>query len=44
MTTMNATDISLRAEVTRYDIEYGNYLVPEYIPIVGYIYDDALAE
>jgi len=44
MTTMTATEISLRAEVTRYDIEYGNYLVPEYIPIVGYIYDDALAE
>jgi len=44
LTSMTATDINLRAEVTRYDIEYGNYLVPEYVPFVGYIYDAALAE
>jgi len=44
VTSMTATDINLRAEVTRYDIEYGNYLVPEYIPTIGYIYDEALAE
>ena len=44
MTSMTQTDINLRAEVTRFDIEYGSYLVPEYIPTVGYIYDAALAE
>lgn len=44
LTSMTATDLNLRAEVTRYDVEYGNYLVPEYIPTVGYIYDSDLAE
>lgn len=44
LTSMTATDINLRAEVTRYDIEYGNILVPEYIPMMGYIYDSTLAE
>jgi len=44
LTSMTATDINLRAEVTRYDWEFGNYLVPEYVPTVGYIYDAALAE
>jgi len=44
LSSMTATDINLRAEVTRYDIEYGSYLVPEYIPTIGYIYDAALAE
>jgi len=44
LTSMTATDLNTRSEVTRYDVEYGNYLVPEYIPTVGYIYDAALAE
>ena len=44
ITSMTAIDLNLRAEVTRYDVEYGNYLVPEYVPTVGYIYDVALAE
>lgn len=44
LTSMTATDINLRAEVTRYDVEYGNKVIVEYIPTLGYIYDDALAE
>jgi len=42
--TMTATDINLRAEVTRFDISYGNKVLIEMIPAMGYIYDDALAE
>jgi hypothetical protein len=44
LTSLTATDVNLRAEVTRYDWEFGNYIIPEYIPAVGYIYDVALAE
>ena len=44
LTSMTATDINLRAEVTRYDWEFGNYVIAEYIPAIGYIYDDTLAE
>lgn len=44
LTSMTATDINLRSEVTRYDIEYGNAIVKEYIPFLGYIYDSSLAE
>jgi len=44
MTTMTATDINLRAEVTRYDWEFGNYVAVENIPQIGMIYDAALAE
>ncbi len=44
LTTMTATDINLRAEVTRYDWEFGNALIKEYIPLVGYIFDESLAE
>jgi len=42
ITSMTATDINLRAEVTRYDLEFGNYVIPEYIPMVGYINDPSL--
>ena len=42
--TMTATDINLRAEVTRYDWEFGNYVIAEYIPAIGYLYDATLAE
>ena len=42
--TMTATDINLRAEVIRFDISYGNKVLIEMIPAMGYIYDDALAE
>jgi len=44
MTSMTQTDISIRAEVTRFDIEYGNYIVPEYLSAVGFLYDSSLAE
>jgi len=44
LTSMTATDINLAAEVTRYDLRYGNYVVPEYIPMIGNIYDSALDE
>lgn len=41
---MTATDINSRSEVTRYDLEFGNHIISEYIPFVGYIYDATLAE
>jgi len=44
LSTMTATDINLRAEVTRFDISYGNKVLIELIPAMGYIYDSALAE
>ena len=44
LSSMTANDLNLRAEVTRYDIEYGNYVVPEYIATLGLIYDASLAE
>jgi hypothetical protein len=44
LTSMTATDVNLRAEVTRWDLEFGNKVIAEYIPLIGYIYDVALAE
>jgi len=44
LTSMTATDINLRAEVTRYDWEFGNYVIKEYLAAIGYIYDSSLAE
>lgn len=44
LTTMTATDINTRSEVTRWDLEFGNYVIPEYIPFIGYIYDESLAD
>jgi hypothetical protein len=44
LTSMTATDLNTRSQVTRYDWEFGNYVVPEYIPLIGYIYDATLAE
>jgi len=44
MTTMTGTDLNTRSVVTRYDWEFSNYLVPEYVPQIGYLYDAALAE
>jgi hypothetical protein len=44
LTSMTATDLNTRSEVTRYDWEFGNYIVPEYLSSVGYIYDSSLAE
>ena len=44
LTSMTATDINSRSEVSRFDVEYGNFLVKEYLPFIGYIYDAALDE
>ena len=44
LTSMTAVDLGLRAEVTRYDWEFGNILINEYVPTVGYLFDAALAE
>jgi len=44
LTSMTATDINLKAEVTRYDQEFGNYVIAEYLPAIGYLYDASLAE
>jgi len=44
LTSMTATDLNTRSQVTRYDWEFSNYLVPEYVATVGYLYDSALAE
>lgn len=44
LTSMTATDLNTRSQVTRYDWEFGNYVAVEYIPSVGYIFDEALAE
>mgnify|MGYP000870719045 FL=1 len=44
ITSMTVQDINTRSEVTRFDIEYGNALLAEYIPFIGYIYDEASAE
>ena len=44
ITSMTATDINLAAEITRYDLRYGNYIAPELIPVIGYLYDSTLAE
>jgi hypothetical protein len=42
LTSMTANDINTKSEVTRWDVEFGNVVLPEYIPFVGYIYDSAL--
>jgi len=44
LTSMEGTDLNTRSHVIRYDWEFGNYVVPEYIPIIGYIYSSDLAE
>jgi len=44
LTSMTATDLNTRSQVTRYDWEFGNILIKEYVPTVGYIYDATLAE
>ena len=44
LTSMEGTDLNTRSNVIRYDWEFGNYVVPEYIPTIGYIYDSSLAE
>ena len=44
LTSMTATDINTRSEVTRYDLEFGNKVIDEYLPFIGYIYDASLAE
>lgn len=36
---MSATDINLRAEVMRFDMEFGTHLVKEQVPMVGLISD-----
>jgi hypothetical protein len=41
---MTATDLNLRAEVTRYDVEYGNAFIASYAPALGLIADPTLAE
>lgn len=44
LTSMTANEINLRAEITRYDVEFGNAIIKEYIPGIGYIYDSSLDE
>ena len=44
LTSMTANDINTRSEVTRYDLEFGNKVIDEYLPFIGYIYDASLAE
>ena len=44
LTSMTASDINTRSEVTRYDLEFGNKVIDEYLPFIGYIYDASLAE
>jgi hypothetical protein len=44
LTSMTGNDLSTRSELTRYDIEYGNVVIKEYVPFLGYIYDSALDE
>lgn len=44
ITSMTQTDINTRSEVTRFDVEYGNKILKEYLPFVGNIYDASLAE
>ena len=44
MTTMTGTDLNTRSIVTRYDWEFSNYVIAEYIPLIGYLFDSALAE
>ena len=44
LTSMEGTDLNTRSHVIRYDWEFGNYVVPEYIPFIGYIYSSDLAE
>ena len=44
LTSLTATDINIKSEVTRWDLEYGNILINEYVPFMGLIYDSALAE
>lgn len=44
LTSMTANDINIRSEVTRYDLEFGNKVIDEYLPFIGYIYDASLAE
>jgi hypothetical protein len=39
LTSMSATDINLKSEVTRFDMEFGTHLVKEYVPAVGLISD-----
>jgi hypothetical protein len=42
--TMTAKDINTAQEVTRWDLEFGNYVVPEYVPFIGYIYEPSLED
>jgi len=44
LTSMEGTDLNTRSHVIRYDWEFGNYIIPEYIPVIGYIYSSDLAE
>jgi len=39
VTSMAATDINLREEVQRFDLEFGNVVVKEYIPFIGVVSD-----
>lgn len=44
LTSMTASDIQTRSEVTRWDLEFGSYFIKEYAGFVGYIFDSALNE
>lgn len=43
LTSLSATDVNLKSEVTRFDMEFGTELIKEYIPMVGLISDSDYA-
>lgn len=44
LTSMTGTDLNTRQYVTVYDLEHGAKVIPQYIPMIGMIYDSSLAE
>ncbi len=43
LTSMTGNDLNTRSEITVFDLEFGNYVVPELIPFLGNIHDPSLA-
>jgi hypothetical protein len=44
LTSMEGTDLNTKSHIIRYDWEFGNAVIKEYIPFIGYIYQSDLAE
>lgn len=44
LSSITGVDLNTRSNVTIYDCCYGNKVIPQYIPLVGCIYDSSLAE